>query len=163
MARDSLYIIQMGVTGAFKVGRSKDVERRKRQLQTGCPYPLRVILAAEGLAHREKGIHRTLASFRTRYGKGEWFREEGIGSIPVDIWGLVSEKVLEDPDWWRSSRFRHDRAAVVIQDYRTTTGLHDRVRRQAATRDSQDDQEDDDQAAVVEGTRDAPLARREGE
>jgi hypothetical protein len=116
MTRDHLYIIQMSVTGAFKVGRSSDVKRRLRQLQTGCPYVLRIILAAEGLGHREKGVHRALVSFRTRYGKGEWFREDGIGSIPIDIWNLVPMEILEDPDWWKSARFRQDRAAIVIQD-----------------------------------------------
>lgn len=115
MARDDLYIIQMGCTGAFKVGRSNDVPRRLRELQTGCPYPLKVLLVAKGLAHLEKGIHRTLVSYRTRYGKGEWFREEGMGSIPVQIWDMVPLEILEDPDWWKSGRFRRDRAAIALE------------------------------------------------
>ena len=97
---DHLYIIQMNVTGDFKVGRSNDVKRRLRELQTGSPHKLRVLLVAEGLGNQERRAHQSLMPYRTRYGKGEWFLEAGMGSIPTDLWELVPMAVLEDPDWW---------------------------------------------------------------
>jgi hypothetical protein len=97
----NLYLIQMAVTGDFKVGRSRDASKRLQQLQTGCPYKLRLLLEAKGLGHLEKRVHQALRPYRCRYGKGEWFREEGMGSIPVDIWNLVPMAILDDPDWWK--------------------------------------------------------------
>lgn len=96
-----LYIIQMAVTGDFKVGRTNDIERRLGEIQTSCPHKLRVILHAPGLGHEEKHVHRRLRTYRTRMRKGEWFREEGIGMIPDHLWNMVPLEVLEDPDWWK--------------------------------------------------------------
>jgi hypothetical protein len=99
-----LYIIQMAVTGDFKVGRSDDVPRRLSELQTGCPHRLKVLLEAPGLGHREAAVHQALRRYRCRHGKGEWFYESGMGSIPDDIWELVPADVREDPDWWKRAR-----------------------------------------------------------
>jgi len=104
MAPDDLYLIQMAVTGDFKVGRSNNVKRRIRELQTGCPHPLRILLVAKGLGHQERMVHRELRTYRCRVMKGEWFREEGMGYIPVHIWNLVPMEILEDPDWWKRPR-----------------------------------------------------------
>ncbi len=99
-----LYVIQMAVTGDFKVGRSDNVPRRLAQLQTGSPHRLKILLDAPGLGHREVFVHNTLRAFRCRRGKGEWFYETGIGSIPVDLWERVPEAIREDPDWWKRPR-----------------------------------------------------------
>jgi hypothetical protein len=128
MARDDLYLIQMAITGAFKVGRSNDTKRRLGELQTGCPHPLRILLVAEGLGYLEKSVHRALAPYQTRYGKGEWFREEGMGCIPDRIWSLVPADILEDPDWWKSGSFAQQRSLVVVKDHRKTpTNLDDQA------------------------------------
>lgn len=96
-----LYIIQTARTGDFKVGRSSNVAQRLAQLQTSCPYKLRILLEAPGLGHLERSVHRSLQSHRCRHGKGEWFREEGFGDIPVGIYNLISVELLEDIDWWK--------------------------------------------------------------
>jgi len=96
-----LYVIQMSHTGAFKVGRSKHIDKRLRQLQVGCPHRLRIILRGEGLGYLEKSVHQTLSIFQTRYGDGEWFREEGLGALPIRIYDLIPMEILEDPDWWK--------------------------------------------------------------
>lgn len=96
-----LYIIQMHTTGAFKVGRTCDIDRRLRELQTGAPYKLKVLLHAPGEGHREHAVHRKLAHARVRRHKGEWFHREGLGCVPEDLWERVSLEVLEDPDWWK--------------------------------------------------------------
>jgi hypothetical protein len=103
MRGEHLYIIQMSCTGAFKVGRSGNVPKRLKQLQTSCPHKLKVLLVAEGQGHLERSVHQALRSFQTRGQRGEWFSEEGIGSIPVKIWDQVPVEILEDPDWWKSS------------------------------------------------------------
>ena len=98
-----LYVIQMAVTGDFKVGRSADVQRRLGELQAACPQRLRILLVARDKGEEERRVHRALDSFSVRYGGTEWFREEGFGAIPDDIYGLFSEAVLDDSDWWRET------------------------------------------------------------
>jgi hypothetical protein len=96
-----LYVIQMSKTGAIKVGRSGDPERRLRQLQTGCPYRLRLILVALDQGHLERSVHHAMRPYQTRYGDGEWFHERGMGYIPEGIWEQALPWVLENPDWWK--------------------------------------------------------------
>jgi hypothetical protein len=91
----------MAVTGDLKVGRSSDVERRLAELQTGAPHKLKVLLVAAGQGCRERQVHQTLRQYRNRGQKGEWFREEAMGSIPDDLFELFPDAVLEDPDWWK--------------------------------------------------------------
>lgn len=102
-----LYVFQMAVTGDFKVGRTSDVNRRFGEIQTGCPHKLRVLLHAPGLGHLERMVHASLRLYRCRMMNGEWFREEGIGSIPDHIWEMVSPEILEDPDWWKAHTHRY--------------------------------------------------------
>ncbi len=101
-----LYVIQMAVTGDFKVGRTSNLERRVSEIQTGCPYPLRVLLLAPGQGHREKSLHRRLRAHRCRNQSGEWFLEGALGLLPDDLWELVPAEVLEDPDWWKRDHRR---------------------------------------------------------
>lgn len=96
-----LYIVQMHTTGAFKVGRTSNLERRIGELQVGAPYPLRVLLHVPDEGHRERDVHWRLRHARTRSHSGEWFHESGIGSIPDDLWERVPPELLEDPDWWK--------------------------------------------------------------
>ena len=99
-----LYIIQMAVTGDVKVGRSSNIERRMTEIQTGCPHPIRLVLRGEGIGHLEKDLHKRLRQYRCRRRKGEWFHEECLGELPVEIYDLIPEAVLEDPDWWKNYR-----------------------------------------------------------
>lgn len=95
-----LYVIQMAETGAIKVGRSCDVVRRMREIQTGCPHPIRLVLEATNQGHRERAVHARLRRYRTRRYSGEWFREEALGELPDDIYEQIPLAVLDDPDWW---------------------------------------------------------------
>ncbi len=94
----------MGRTGALKVGRSSDVPRRRCEIQTGCPYEVKVILIAPDQGHREHDIHHRLRAFRLRGHKGEWFSEMSLGSLPVDLYELIEAEVLEmvNNDWWKN-------------------------------------------------------------
>jgi hypothetical protein len=93
-----LYIIQSGETGAIKIGRTSDIETRISSLQTGCPYPLRLILLVEGYGHIERELHHKLRSYRTQ---GEWFHLEGISELPTWIYELLNLDLLEN--WWKLS------------------------------------------------------------
>lgn len=101
MAGRHLYILQSQGTGAIKIGRSDDPERRLGEVQTGCPYRLRIILVAKDMGYREKSVHRAMRRHRTRQADGEWFHEIGMGEIPVDVYERFHDWYMEDPDWWR--------------------------------------------------------------
>jgi hypothetical protein len=92
-----LYIIQQAHTGNIKVGRSNDVHRRLRNLQTGSPYRLRLILHVEHEGKREREIHQRMHGRGTRRG-GEWFEEGALSELPEDYYGQLD---LEHQDWWR--------------------------------------------------------------
>lgn len=96
-----LYVIQSKVTGAFKVGRSSDVPRRLKQLQTGSPYELRIILVIENQGHREREIHRRLHGYESQGADGgEWFIEPGLPSLGDDLYELLDPCVFEG--WWET-------------------------------------------------------------
>ena len=96
-----LYVIQMAKTGDLKIGRSGDVHRRLGELQVGCPHKLKILICVPDQGHRERELHQRLRNYQNRGGRGEWFSEECVGSIPDDIWELIPEEILEDPDWWK--------------------------------------------------------------
>ena len=48
MNNDDLYIIQSDKTGMIKIGRSKNPQKRLKQLQTGNPNKLKLIASFKG-------------------------------------------------------------------------------------------------------------------
>ena len=102
MAGSHLYIIQSRTTGAVKIGRSDDPDRRLRQLQTGCPHTLRIILEVRDGGHLESYVHQSMRRHRTRHDRGgEWFAESGMGDIPDEVWSHAMPWYMDDPDWWK--------------------------------------------------------------
>jgi len=94
-----LYIIQTDKTGAIKIGRSKNPEKRLKQLQTGCPDKLKLLLIVENFGHIEKNLHRDLRSYRSRR-TGEWFDFECTASLPDWIYEQID---WEDANiWWET-------------------------------------------------------------
>ena len=57
MKKDDLYIIQSDFTGMIKIGRSKDPNKRLKQLQTGNPNKLKLIASFKDMGWREKIIN----------------------------------------------------------------------------------------------------------
>jgi len=94
-----LYFFQSAVTGAIKIGRSKHVHKRLRQVQTGCPHKLKILLVLPQQGHQERLMHQRLASHRMRHGKGEWFGPDCLCDLPAEIYGLLDLDVL---DWWKN-------------------------------------------------------------
>ena len=54
MNNDDLYIIQSDVTGMIKIGRSKNPQKRLKQLQTGNPNKLKLIAEFKEQGWKEK-------------------------------------------------------------------------------------------------------------
>lgn len=73
--RDSpllLYFIQAGEGGPVKIGATRNVEARLRDMQTGNAHDLIVLGAIAGVSSRdEKRVH---ARFEEHHIRGEWFR-----------------------------------------------------------------------------------------
>ena len=77
-----VYFIKNTETNRFKIGRTKNVEERLCQLQTGndCPLVLYKIIPSENSAELETSLHNKFADYHIR---GEWFSisEEQINLV----------------------------------------------------------------------------------
>lgn len=94
-----LYIIQSSNNGCFKIGRSKHPEKRLKQLQTGSPYKLKIILVVENEGKQEKILH---SRFPKTACEGEWFDFKLMGFLPDRIIEMLD---LDDVNlWWESKR-----------------------------------------------------------
>lgn len=97
MNNDDLYIIQSDVSGNIKIGRSKDPQKRLKQLQTGNPNKLKLIAEFKGEGWKEKILHDRLAFYRL---EGEWFKYDCIGSIPDSLYERIDFGSFDD--WWNN-------------------------------------------------------------
>ena len=95
--KDSLYFIQSALTGMIKIGRSRDPQKRLKQLQTGNPNKLKLIASFESMGWREKSLHEQLSKWSL---EGEWFDYECVGSIPDDIYENILWGSFDD--WWNN-------------------------------------------------------------
>jgi len=66
-----IYFIQCGTNGPIKIGQTDNgVEQRMAQLQTGCPYELKLLWVYNGEEYTEASIH---VNFKHECVRGEWF------------------------------------------------------------------------------------------
>lgn len=81
-----IYMMQAGVRGPFKIGMvrgdRRQVERRRAELQTGCPQELVVRAVAPGDAEIEALLHEYFEGQRIG---GEWFH------LPHDPFEMVRQ------------------------------------------------------------------------
>ena len=92
----TVYFIQAGNDGPVKIGFTSDVEKRRVQLQIGCPHPLKVIREVDGDLAVERAFHDR---FRSRRIRGEWFQFDAamltspamktVPSIPCHTGGMA--------------------------------------------------------------------------
>jgi len=94
---DNLYIIQSDKSGAIKIGRSKNPQKRLKQLQTGSPFKLRILLILEGKGSIEKQLHHRLDEYKQDC-KGEWFDFNSTGSLPDWIYDKINWDIANS--WW---------------------------------------------------------------
>lgn len=67
----AVYFIRDESTGAVKIGYARDVERRRRSLQTGLPGKITTLRVLDGDLATESWLHVRFAHLHLR---GEWFR-----------------------------------------------------------------------------------------
>ncbi|MES2602127.1 MAG: GIY-YIG nuclease family protein [Pseudomonadota bacterium] len=92
MSEGKVYFLEGG--GRIKIGHSRDVAARVRNIATSSPIKLGLLGSVDGSHKVEKAVHRMLAEHRV---KGEWFvdcpqvravldlmREHGSGVIPLE-------------------------------------------------------------------------------
>lgn len=94
---EHLYVIQSDVTGNIKVGRSSEPRRRLKQLQTGSPHRLRLLIVAVDAGFREREMHKRMKEKRAR-ADGEWFTVGALTELPPSMYGQLD---LETEDWWK--------------------------------------------------------------
>lgn len=72
--KGQIYVIGNLNFGLIKIGFSKNPERRKKGIQTGCPFEVSVLVTFEGDKKTEKMLHHKYRKYNT---SGEWFKYEG--------------------------------------------------------------------------------------
>jgi len=70
MGECGVYLLHAEGTNRYKIGWSKCVNSRVDTLQTGCPYPINVIIVMDSTEDGERWLHRRFAQYRVC---GEWF------------------------------------------------------------------------------------------
>ena len=93
---EHLYIIQSAVTGAVKIGRSNDVEKRLKQLQTGSSYRLVLLAKFDNQGHMEAFLHRKFEKYKSSM-QGEWFTYFCLPNLP----DWMYEQLPFDDMWWK--------------------------------------------------------------
>jgi len=84
-----LYIVQSVLGGPIKIGVSKQVEVRVKELQRGSPFKLvavRIIGKLPSIVERR--LHKQLEKYKLH---GEWFKEEAL-----EMADRLLENILED-------------------------------------------------------------------
>ena len=82
-APDDLYIMQYSIDQtAVKIGRAHNVEGRRKQLESGQNFFVKVLRVFPGCGPHEIDVHKAIAIFRSNRGAGvEWFNLTGEQAI----------------------------------------------------------------------------------
>jgi len=84
-SQGSVYLIHMGGTTFYKIGMSLDPQIRLQTLQTGNPYPLRIVQTqiVQDMRNAETNLHRRFEAQRVlNLNAREWFDfNDGIGEV----------------------------------------------------------------------------------
>ena len=95
--------MQADNSGAIKVGKSAHPEWRLKQLQTGCPFEIRLIAVYLNKGHLEKRLHQRLKEYRinplsNKKTRGEWFDFSCMGSLPDWMSEVLDLDMVNT--WW---------------------------------------------------------------
>ena len=81
---DDLYVMQYSTGDAVKIGRSRDVEKRRRSLESGHNFFVALVAVFPAEGHLESLVHKHLQIFRSTTGAGkEWFNVSKEQAITV--------------------------------------------------------------------------------
>ena len=70
MAKGFIYFAVCDVLGVVKIGYTGDPKTRLSNIQTGCPFPVRLAVTIPGTRIEERLIQKTLHQFRIQR---EWY------------------------------------------------------------------------------------------
>lgn len=77
----SIYVIHADGTNRIKIGYTQNLKERSASIQTGCPYPIKVLTTWPGQTWMEKEIHKYFSKFRC---SGEWFEIEPLNLEDIE-------------------------------------------------------------------------------
>lgn len=97
MKSDKLYIVQSDITGDIKIGRSKNPRKRLKQLQTGSPTKLKLLVEIPNAGYYEKILHKKLEKYKIRK-RGEWFSFNCTGNLPDWLTEAIDWDIANI--WW---------------------------------------------------------------
>jgi predicted GIY-YIG superfamily endonuclease len=94
-----LYFLQAGEDGPIKIGITKNVEKRIKQLEKEAPYEMKIIATYPGNRDVEKMVHRRFIKFRiSNIRCKEWFKPEEELLFWMDNIIITPIKIFFDPD-----------------------------------------------------------------
>ena len=85
-----VYFVQADHNGPVKIGISSNFKQRIRDLQSMCPYAVRVLATKDGQQRHELWLHRKFKSSRL---KGEWF------APTEELFTFISELKKKTFEW----------------------------------------------------------------
>lgn len=88
--RGFVYVFANFFSGVCKIGFTKNPLNRLKQVQTGCPYKLEIVLVINGSVKVEKALHRKYKKFKTN---GEWFLFRGELKESIQKLSLTVENI----------------------------------------------------------------------
>lgn len=109
-----VYVLHAQGTPRVKLGVAYDVEKRRKDLQTGCPYPLVLLAAFPCPRHAERKLHRHFAAYRK---SGEYFELPAFSAKPIMDFIKSVENEPEPPV------AQSKRQAVQVVDVRSVRKL----------------------------------------
>lgn len=91
-ATKHIYFIEAGDGGPIKIGVTKDIDKRIKQLQPGTTAPLRLLASIPGSHADERTLHRYFAVERRN---GEWFSGGGaVRAFAMSIPSMTPDEVV---------------------------------------------------------------------
>ena len=89
---DDLYVMQYSVASAVKIGRSRNVEQRRRDLEKSQNFFVTLVASWVGQGHIESIVHKRLEMFRSSAGAGkEWYNVSADQAVTAIQWLLDHE------------------------------------------------------------------------
>jgi hypothetical protein len=92
-----VYFVEETDTGFLKIGLSGDPLRRRADMQTGTPHPLRVIRCLYGYEKTEQLLHQAFSYWRVENTR-EWFSPSGRSLILVVADEIINRQLNSSYD-----------------------------------------------------------------
>ena len=88
-ANEDLYVMQYSCAPAIKIGRSRNVEQRRRNLEQSHNFFVTLVACFAGQGHVEPIVHKRLEMFRSTAGAGkEWYNITADQAVTAIRWVL---------------------------------------------------------------------------